>query len=255
MKPVKTILLILLTTATLATATERNALWVYGGARDPYNLEVIYSIEEPLEDALYGTAFDDGHLWHRTDALGVVNYYYEIDFEGNIVSSFPGPDILQTKENCGIDTDLDGNLWIAYNYYVYHVTSTGSIVGPDPFPAYAEDIAWDGNYLWTVETPMEGAVLIKYDVNTGDAVDGFWIPGGTGTLHGSIAADEEYLYVNWRNDSYEWEPPGFYYILTHTGEEVYYLETGTWTWGWDIAEWAFVSIEPTSFGQIKAMFK
>jgi hypothetical protein len=254
MKTLKTILIIFLTTATMAAATERNALWVYGGARDPYNLEVIYSIEEPLEDALYGTAFDDGHLWHRTRYLGEVNYYYEVDFEGNIVSSFPGPGIMDWPTR-GIDADEEGNLWIAYNLYIYRVTPTGSIIDPSPFPAYAEDIAWDGTYLWTIEATMEGAVVTKFDVNTGGEIDGFWVPGGTGALNASIAADEEYLYVNWRNDGYEWEPPGFYYILTHTGEEVYYLETGTWTWGWDIAERAFVSIEPTSFGQIKAMFR
>jgi hypothetical protein len=255
MKPVKTILIILLITATLAAATERTALWTFWGAIDPWTYDVLFNCELPPEDIRYGTAFDDGHVWHRTDELGIVNYYYEIDLEGNIISSFPGPGVLNFAWDVGIDTDADGDLWINYNEYVYHVTPTGSIIEPVPFLLWADDIAWDGSYLWAVISVMEGVIISKYNVNTGDEMDSFWVPGGTGTLHGSIAADEEYLYVSWRNDGYEWEPPSFYYILTHSGEEVHYLETGTWTWGWDIAEWAFVSIEPASLGQIKAMFR
>jgi hypothetical protein len=68
MKTVLTVLMVLLTTATLAAATDpRLGLWTHGGALDPYTLDVLFEFDEPLEDAMYGTAFDDGHLWHRTN--------------------------------------------------------------------------------------------------------------------------------------------------------------------------------------------
>jgi hypothetical protein len=249
------ILVTLLATATLAGATDpRLGLWTHGGALDPYTFDVLFEFDEPVEDAMYGTAFDDGHLWHRTNYRDEVNYYYEVDLEGNIVSSFPGPGILDWRTK-GIDADEDGNLWIAYNAYIYHVTTTGTVIDPPPFPALANDIAWDGNYLWTITAALDSVGVHKYNVNTGELIDLFWLSGGSKNLHGSIAADENYLYAGWRNDGYEWEPPGFYYIITHTGEEVYYLETGTWAWGWDIAEYPILSIEPSSLGKIKAFYK
>ena len=239
---------------TAAATDPRLGLWMWGGALDPYTFEILYSLEEPLDDARYGTAFDDGHLWHRTNYRGEVNYYYEIDFGGNIISSFPGPGILDWR-TAGIDMDEDGNLWIAYNAYIYHVTTTGSIIDPAPFPALADDIGWDGDYLWTIIAALDVVEVHKYNVNTGELIDWFWLSGGSNNLNSSIAADDEYLYVGWRNDGYEWEPPGFYYILTHTGETVHYFETGTWTWGWDIGEWPILSIKPKSLGQIKAMYR
>jgi len=258
MKTVKGLIIILLTTATATAATDpRLGLWTYGGALDPHTLDVIYEFEEPLEDARYGTTFDEGYLWHRTDERDVVNYYYKIDLYGNIVSSFPGPGILShyCLETCGIDNDADGNLWITYNDYVYHVTPTGTIIPPKPFPVlYPNDISWDGEYLWGINCPIEGASIYKYDVNTGTLLDEFWIPGGSGTWRASIAADEEYLYAMWGNNGYEWEPYGYYYILTHTGETVYFKEA-FWVHGWDIAEWPILSVQPMSLGQIKAMFR
>jgi hypothetical protein len=232
MKLLNATLIILLTTGTLAAATERNALWTYGGALDPYTLEVLFGFDEPIYEARYGTAYDGGYLWHRTLEPGLVNYYYKVNFEGEVVSSFPGPDVMHDGSR-GIDVDENGNLWISYNRYVYHVTDTGSIIPPNPFPIEGGmDIAWDGEYIWTVGSGG-GITVYKYP---------------------SLAADADYLYLTYEN-RYDYEPPGYYWVLRKDGTTELLLENGYRLNGWDVAEHSFTSITPMSLGNIKATYK
>jgi hypothetical protein len=253
MKILNTILITLLITTTLAAATERNALWTYGGAFDPYNLEVIFEFDEPIYEARYGTAYDDGHLWHRTLEPDVLNYYYKVNFEGEVITSFPGPDVMHDGSR-GIDVDVDGNLWISYNLHIYHVTDEGYVIPPNPFPIEGGmDIAWDGEYIWTVGSGG-GITIHKYDVNTGTLLDvwsGFW---GEDPRYPSLAADADYLYLTYEN-KYDYEPPGYYWVLRKDGSTEFLLENGYRLNGWDVAEHSFTYIEPASLGIIKAYFK
>jgi hypothetical protein len=252
MKLLNGTLIILLITATLAAPTERKALWCDVWAFDPETLDVIY-VYDYYDDAYYGTAYDNGCLWHRTLEPDVVNYYYKVNFEGEVVSSFPGPDVL-TYGSRGIDVDDDGNLWISYNRYIYHVTSDGSIIPPSPFHIEGGmDIAWDGEYIWTVGSGG-GITIYKYDVNTGALLDvwgGFW---GLDPRYPSLAADADYLYLTYEN-RYDYEPPGYYWVLRKDGTTELLLDEGGRPAGWDVAEHSFTSITPMSLGKIKATYK
>ena len=116
MKSVKTILIILLTTATLAVATDsRLSLWFAYGRLGPYTLDTWDVWDIPLPEVMVGGGFDDGHIWVSTYELGELNYYYEIDTEGNIYSSFPAPESDDGQgKDIGVDVD-DDYLWIICN--------------------------------------------------------------------------------------------------------------------------------------------
>lgn len=258
MKRVLTVLMLLLTTATLAAATDpRLSLWFANGRRDPYNFDVWETWEVPIEGQTRGAAFDDGgYIWLQSKPFyGDPYYYYEIDFEGNVITSFEAPDVY--GPSYGIDVD-GGYLWIACNNYVYHITKAGSIISPSPFyiGGGIHDLGWDGEYLWVAWGESDSIAYYKYDVNTGSIVD--IIAGLAGQLleWPAIAVDDDgYIYCLY-SDRFSDVGRGYYYIFYPNGDDIYYfLDSGFLNYGMDVGEWPVTSITPTSLGIIKALYK
>jgi hypothetical protein len=256
MKLLNATLIILLTTTTLAAATDpRLSLWFMDARADPYTLSIWDSWEIPV-DYTRGAAFDEGYIWTRSH-YEELNYYYKIDLEGNIITSFPEPEPSEIWGGNGVDVDGD-YLWVVCNDLVYHITKTGSIVAPAPFDVGwgINDIAWDGEYLWVAWGESDSIAYYKYDVNTGNIVD--IIAGLAGQLleWPAIAVDDDgYIYCLY-SDRFSDVGRGYYYIFYPNGDDVYYfLEEGFLNYGMDVGAWPVTSITPTSLGKIKATYK
>jgi hypothetical protein len=259
MRAIKTILIILLTTATLAAATDpRLSLWFGNGRRDPYNFDIWETWEVPIEGQTRGAAFDDdGYVWLHSKGSypGETYYYYQIDFEGNIITSFQAPDGYDKSD--GVDVDGD-NLWIACNGYAYHVTKTGSVISPDPFSigSAIHDIAWDGEYLWVAWGESDSIGYYKYDVNTGAIVDAIGGLAGQLLEWPAIAVDDDGFIYCLYSDRFHDVGGGYYYIFYPNGDDIYYfLDSGFLNYGMDVGAWPVTSITPASLGRIKALYK
>jgi hypothetical protein len=258
MKFLYAILIILLTTTTLAAATDsRLSLWFRTSRWGPYTLDMWDSWENPVPGITSGAGFDEGHIWLHTYEIGELNYYYEIDTEGNIYSSFPAPepDDGQGKD---IGVDVDGDyLWIICNGYIYHVTKTGTIISPEPFYVGLgiNDLAWDGEYLWVAYGEAFTIAYYKYDVNTGDIVDAIGGLAGSMPETPSIAVDDDgYIYCLYCDRMCS--GGGYYYIFEPNGDDLFYfLDEGFLNAGFDVGEWPVTSVTPTSLGKIKALYK
>ncbi|UCE26620.1 MAG: hypothetical protein JSW52_09755 [Candidatus Coatesbacteria bacterium] len=257
MKYAKTTLVILLTTATVAAATDpRLSIWVTTAQKDPYTLITWFSWDIPVEGETRGAAFDDGYIWLHSKKSGPEIYdYYKIDFEGNIITSFQSPDVYGKSR--GIDVDGD-YLWIACNGYVYHVTKAGSVISPPPFSVGSgiDDIAWDGEYLWVAWGESDSIAYYKYDVDTGTVVDVI-IPEYGQLLEWPASAvdDDGYIYCLY-SDRFDDVGGGYYLIYEPNGDDiVYFLNYGFLNYGIDVGAWPVTSITPTSLGTIKALYK
>jgi hypothetical protein len=258
MKVVKAILISLLVTATLVAATDsRLSLWVSTVQMDPYTLTIWYDFENPVPGITRGCAFDNGHIWLHTQEIGETYYYYEIDLEGNIITSFPSPEPDEGQGvNIGIDVDGD-YLWIICNGYIYHVTKTGTIVSPAPFYVGLgiNDLAWDGEYLWVAYGEAFTIAYYKYNVNTGGIVDAIGGLVGSMPETPSIAVDSDgYIYCLYCDRMCS--GGGYYYIFEPNGDDLFYfLDDGFLNHGIDVGEWPVTSIISTSLGTIKALYK
>jgi hypothetical protein len=258
MKKVLSVLMVLLTTATLAAATDpRLSLWFRTSRCDPYVLEMWDWWEIPIEFTRTA-AFDGGYIWTRSH-YEELNYYYKIDLEGNIITSFPEPEPSEIWGGMGVDVDGD-YLWVVCNDLVYHITKTGSIVAPAPFDVGwgINDIAWDGEYLWVAYGGAYSIGFYKYDVNTGIIVDSIYIeqaPFAMPEKPGIAVDDDGYIYILYADRKNEFGG-GYYYIFEPNGDDIYYyLAEGFLTHGMDVGAWPVTSITPTSLGTIKAIYK
>jgi outer membrane protein assembly factor BamB len=201
-----------------------------------------------------GIARDGDTFWRRTGD----NYesFIRFDENGDVISSFLGP-----NDNEEISTGLtcdDDKLWINCNDTAYHVTRDGTIIPPEPFvlPSFTSDISWDGEYLWAVAGEAFDYYLVAFDVNTGEPVKSF--PAGDPyfeRLCFNVAASDDYVYVivyirfyseNW---VYKYDKDGVV-----VDQQTFY-PTSTYVFGMDYSEEPVTSIQPSSLGQIKAIYR
>jgi hypothetical protein len=158
MNVVKTILIILLTTATLAAATERGVLWA-GGWSTGYEVdaetgELYYSFEKP-EEADKGMAYNGSYFW----AGGNNTTIYKFGKTGTVVD----------------DLAWDGEyLWVAYGaafeigFYKYDVNA-GSIV--DEIGGLAGGMPETPN----IAVDDDGYIYVEYSDRTSDGGGYYYI--------------------------------------------------------------------------------
>ncbi|UCE26619.1 MAG: hypothetical protein JSW52_09750 [Candidatus Coatesbacteria bacterium] len=257
MKPLRILLITLLTTVALTAATDpRLSIWVTTAQKDPYTLITWFSWDIPVEGQTRGAAFDDGYIWlHSKPMSGEVYYYYQIDFDDNIITSFEAPDVF----GLGYGIDVDGDyLWIMCNGFVYHVTKTGSVVSPSPFYVGGgiHDLGWDGEYLWVAWGESDSIAYYKYDVNTGAVVDIILPEYGQLLEWPAIAVDDDgYIYCLY-SDRFDDVGGGYYFIYEPNGDDiVYFLNYGFLNFGIDVGAWPVTFVKPASLGTIKALYK
>jgi hypothetical protein len=266
MKTVRTILIVLLTTATLTAATERAVLW--SGSWDTAcevnadTGDIYYSFDKP-SNANKGMAYDGTYFWSggSGDDSKIITKF---DKTGLVISTFEVPIGVSCE---GITYDGE-NLW--YNTYVnppgeyraYHINLDGDLIPPDGFDiTYYNyniyDAAWDGEYLWVIAGLAWDCYALCYDVNTAALIESFSVGDDFWqTETRCIASDGTYIYtIGWEKTNPD--VPNWIYKYTKTGTEVdhiYTLLTG-WQWGLSYWEEGITNVKPASFGEIKAIYK
>lgn len=261
MKLLNATLIILLTIATLAAATERPILWT-GKWLEIYEVDsgtgnIIGSFDRP-EGYYRNIAYDGDFFWasHYTETGRIGKF----DINGNLISTF----IIPEGTGVGAIAYADGTLW--YHSYtdppgeriVYHVNLSGDLIPPEPFAVneYSEDLACDGEYLWVVTNGADFWRARCYDVETGECVDWFYVGDSfyeTETY--SIGTDGTYIFtIGWErlHDSMS-----YIYKYSKTGTLLDHVYTPVDGWHANIAYWEeeISVIEPASLGKIKATYK
>jgi hypothetical protein len=258
MKTLKTIFIIFLTTATLAAATERAVLWSgQSGIINEVDAENgdVYDVIERPPGYNRGAAYDGTYLWAGRSSNNTVAKF---DKSGDVVSTFvipEGPIVWSI-------TYADGTLW--YSTYIeppgelraYHIDLEGNILPPGyiVIDDSSFDLAWDGEYLWTVVSLVSAYC---YDVNTGSVVTSFPVGNpffDTKTM--CIASDGTYIYTIGYEQTNP-DVPNWIYKYTKTGTEVDHIYTllNGWQTGLSYSEEGITTIRPASVGRIKAIYR
>ena len=116
-------------------------------AIDPVDGRVIKSFDTPGHDP-EGLAWDGSYIWH-------------VD---------------------GADADTNGPVEKLYIYKIDPTTGQSTRMFEAPHPGYnAEDLEWDGQYLWYIDGGNEGkdegtSTIFKVDPNTGAVIKSFSAP-------------------------------------------------------------------------------
>lgn len=260
MKPVKTILIILLTTATLAAATERPVLWSGAWLEiaevDAETGEVYDMVDRPTGYYRY-LGYDGTYFWagHYVDVKKVGKF----DKNGTIISTFIIP-----EGNGSLGIAYDGEyLWVNVSIVggdnrAYHLGLDGVQIPPDDFEidSSSRDLTWDGEYLWAVAGAGWDCYALCYDVNTGALIESF--PVGDDfweTETRCIASDGTFIYtIGWeklndsRNAIYKYTKDGD--LLEHT-----HVSVDGWQWGLSYWEEGITTVQPASVGRIKAIYR
>jgi hypothetical protein len=257
MKTLKTILIIFLTTATMAAATDDHPiLWIPAvRAVDVYTYTTFREYPVP-DDYGYALARDGNTFWTETDNYFNYNWFIRFDENGDVINSFQGP-VPNTSISFGVACD-GSNLWICCEDTAYHITKGGTVITPSPFelPDATRDISWDGQYLWAVAGQAFDFYIFAFDVDTGEAVKGF--AAGDPFYERecwNIATSDDYVYVivyirfyseNW---VYKYDKDG---VLV---DQQTFYPTSSLFYGSDYTEETVISVNPSSLGQIKAIYK
>jgi hypothetical protein len=268
MKYLKATLIILLTTATLAAATERGVLW-FSYSNEVYEIDVetgsiYYNFTKPTGTnhglGYDGTYFYAGYNWSPPTETEI----YKFDKNGLLISSF----IIPAGDGCWAVTYENGTLWTIiwfngrFEKYVYHIDLNGSILPPDPFLVHylSNDLTYDGEYIWIIAGEGTDCDVLCYDPNTGALLDSFPVgdPYYYGTETRTIATDDTYIYtIGWERflDSQSW-----IYKFTKSGTQLDHIYTellglGIGHRGLSYYEEGVTAIEPLSFGKLKAIYR
>jgi hypothetical protein len=184
--------------------------------------------------------------------------------EGSIIRSFLPPRGLEIHDGAAFDgTSYWGSSYIQNT--VYNLTTMGSIVTSFP-RTRTYGLTWDGRYLWTSDAG--GSNELRRHTTTGSVVSSFPVPQPI-----SLACD-----LGW-DGVYLWAPDsrGYIYRLTTTGSIVAsfpppgrrtsgctfdgaylrlscYPGSGPW-YIYRVDVGPLPAVTPTSFGQVKALFR
>jgi hypothetical protein len=262
MNVVKTILIILLATATLAAATERAILWT-GKWLEIFEVDsetgnIIDSFDRP--DGYYmHIAYDGAFFWaaHYIDVREIAKF----DQTGHVISTFNIPEGTAV----GGITYANASLW--YITYVdppgevraCHMDLSGNLISPEPFAVneYSEDLAWDGEYLWMVTNGADFWRGRCYDVETGECVDWFYVGDSFyETETTAIGTDGTYIYTIGFERLHD-GGTSYVYKYSKTGTLLDHVYTPVDGWHAKVAYWEeeISLIEPMSLGEIKACFR
>jgi hypothetical protein len=261
MRSSKAILIVLLTTATLAAATERPVLWTtdYPGVFEVSadDGDIYSSVPMPTGYSR-GVGYDGTSFWSGKPTDSTVVKYNK---NGTIIDTFNIP----LGEITGALAYAESSLW--YLTYVEwpgdilacHMDLSGELIPPEPFPVneYSVDITWDGEYLWVVTNGADFWRARCYDVETGVCVDSFYV-GDTfyETETYSIGTDGTYIYTIGFERLHD-GGTSYIYKYSKTGTLLDHVYTPVDGWNAEIAYWEeeISVIEPRSFGVIKACFR
>ncbi|WPD21151.1 MAG: hypothetical protein SD837_13175 [Candidatus Electrothrix scaldis] len=143
-----------------------------------------------------GAAWDGNYFWVVSHHTGLVS---QIDIDGNIISSFQGPN-LNTDEAGQEGLTWDGQyLWLADSDFdmIYQLTTDGTIVHSFPSPASEpQGLAWDGTYLWHFDNavdqvykldPVDGTVLLSFPAPGNGEGDLAWHDGDLWLSRNSVS--------------------------------------------------------------------